>query len=88
MAVEGCVARDVDYRAMLSYRQAWGSGYIPRVAKVHDFSAMVEASWLVPTVKGLSLKGSAAVDRGDIFGNNFGVSLTLSYNGEFTLWKR
>lgn len=88
VAVEGCVARDVDYRAMLSYRQAWGSGYIPRIAKVHDFSAMVEASWLVPTVKGLSLKGSAAVDRGDIFGNNFGVSLTLSYNGEFTLWKR
>ncbi len=88
VAVEGAVSSLVDYRAMFSYRQVWGSGYIPRIDKVHDASAMVEALWRIPSVSGLSLKGSAAIDRGNIFGNNFGVSLTLAYKGEFLLWKR
>lgn len=88
VAVEGVVSDRLNYRAMFSYRQAWGSGYIPRVNKAHDTSAMIEGEWYVPYADGLSLKGAVAVDRGDIFGNNFGVSLTFSYRGELRLWKR
>ena len=87
VAVEGEVSRAVDYRAMFSWRQAWGSGYIPRVSKVSDTSAMLEVKWWVPSVAGLSVKGAVAIDRGEIFGNNAGVSVTVAYKGDLKIWK-
>lgn len=87
-AVEGCISPRVYYIAKVSYREAWGSGYVPRMRKVHDTSASIETAWQMPSVNGLTLKGAVAMDRGDIFGNNFGVMVSLVYKGRISKWKR
>jgi hypothetical protein len=86
-AVKGCAARNVDYRAMVSYRQGWGDYYIPRFHKVHDLSWTVEAAWRVPTVPGLKVSAIAAMDRGDMLGNNFGGVISVAYSGTFKIGK-
>jgi hypothetical protein len=70
---------------LLSWRTSLGDPYVPRVIKVHDLSWSAEASWLIPAVKGLSLKGQIAMDCGDLYGNTFGGLLTLTWNGSITL---
>lgn len=82
-AVEGSVSGSVDYRAMVSYRISYGDSYVPRLKKARDTSWMIEARWNMPHINGMSLKGQVAMDRGDMYGNNFGVLLSLSYNGIF-----
>ncbi len=80
-AIEGSVTHDLDYRAKVSYRKAWGEGFILLPEPVHSTSVMVEADYRIPSVKGLSVKGSLALDRGDMPGNAFGALVTVSYNG-------
>lgn len=86
--VTGEISRSVDYRFMVSYRKGWGSGRIPRSHPVDDTSMMVEASWRVPSVKGLGVKGQLAFDAGSMYGDVFGACLTVSYDGLFKFKRR
>lgn len=85
MAAKGWLASNFDYRVMLSYRQGWGDYYAPRTQKVHDFSWMLEAAWHVSNVPGLKVSAIAAMDHGDMIGNNIGGAISLTYTGSFTL---
>lgn len=80
-AVEGSVSDRLGYRAMVSHRISYGDSYVPRPEKVRNTSWMLEAVWRMPAVDGLTLKGSVAMDRGDMYGDNFGAMVTLSYDG-------
>lgn len=82
-AISGTIGDRVDYRAMGSYRKAWGSGRVPRVTPVDDTSMMVEATWRVARVNGLSVKGQLAFDTGTMYGDTFGACVTVSYDGIF-----
>ena len=84
-AAKGWIARDVEYRAMLSYRQGWGDYYIPRIHKVHDLSWTVEAGWHVAKVPGLKVTAIASMDHGDMLGSNLGGALSITYTGSFNI---
>ena len=84
-AVEGSVTRQVDYRAMVSHRISYGDSYIPRLKKAHDTSWMVEAQWRPLSVPGLTVKAQVAMDSGDMYGDNFGAMLSISYRGVLNL---
>lgn len=84
-AIEGSVTQTVDYRAMVSYRLSYGDSYVPRLKKVHDTSWMVEAQWHPATMPGMTIKAQVAMDRGDMYGDNFGAMLSLSYRGILNL---
>jgi len=79
----------VQYRAMVSYQKAGGMGRIPAPRKLHDTSAMLEAVW-IPAEKlpGLQLKAAAAIDAGNLRGNNFGALISVSYSGSFEFRKK
>lgn len=84
-AVEGDISRAVSYRLMGSYRRSWGNGFIPLIQPKSATSVMGEIIWDVTKIKGLSVKGQIAFDRGELLGNNFGALLSLTYSGNFSL---
>ena len=87
-AVAGSFGR-LGYRAMVSYQKAGGMGRIPAPKILHDTSAMLEAVWNpAPRLPGLQLKAAAAIDAGNLRGNNFGALLSVSYSGSFKFRKK
>lgn len=81
MGLSGNLCKELNYRMLLSYRKSWGTWSHIRLNPVDDFSFMLEGCYNFKQVKGLSLKGQIAFDRGNLIGDNFGGGLTLSYNG-------
>ena len=84
-AAKGWATLDLEYRAMVSYRQSWGDYYTPRTHKVHDLSWTLEAGWHVAKVPGLKVSAIAAMDCGDMLGNNLGGAVSISYTGSFNI---
>lgn len=86
-AAKGRISNNLEYRAMLSYRQGWGDYYVPRPHKVHDFSWTIEAGWNIRRLPGLKATGIISMDHGDMLGNNFGAAISLTYSGSFMIGK-
>lgn len=81
VAVEGRPLPLWSYRAMFSYRRAWGTNYVPMSKARDNTSAMVECVYKWHNVPNLNIKGQVAIDRGTLYGDNFGVLLSVSYQG-------
>lgn len=82
-AAEGRLMDCLEYRVMASYRISYGDSYVPRLKKARDMSWMIEAQWHPSSIPGMTLKGQVAMDRGNMYGDNFGALLSLSYRGIF-----
>ena len=81
-AMRGNITSDCDYRVMVSYQKAWGTGRIPQAIAMHNTSAMAEATWRADRwLPGLSLKAQVAFDAGDLRGDNFGAMVAVKYSG-------
>lgn len=75
--------------AKVSYQKAGGQGRLPAPRKLHNTSALVEASWRpTSTLPGLKLKAQVAFDCGKLRGNNVGGAITVAYNGIFSIGKK
>ena len=87
-AIAGWFLDHWSYRLMGSYRKAWGTPMLPRAGSVDDFSIMLETSYH----EGYNwvFKAQVAMDRGTLYGNNWGAMLGISYSGAFNFkpWKR
>lgn len=87
-AARGHIGSDIRWRAMVGYSLAGGSGRLPAAHKLHCTSAMLEAKWTpVSSIPGLELKAQAALDAGNLRGNNFGACVGISYSGNFSFGK-
>lgn len=80
IGISGAIGSSVDWRALGGYRTGYGDGRVPRQYPVYDTSLMVEASWRVPQVKGLTVAAQVAMDHGDMLGDNVGASLSVRYD--------
>ena len=90
-AIEGWLGNEWHYRMMGSYRKAWGTPILPRVGSVDDFSMAIQVNYLPWRFLGLrhiDLNATVAIDRGKLYGNNWGAQLGISYSGDFKLKKR
>lgn len=87
VGVEGNICPNVGYRLLASYRKAFGTSYIPRRSPADDTSVMAEATWRVAQVPGLTLRAQFGIDRGDIYGNNCGALVSVTYQGFFNFKK-
>ena len=92
-AVEGWFSSDCHYTLQGSYRKVWGTPIIPRAGSIDDFSMALSVYyypyWLKRVkVEGLSLGATVAMDRGKLYGNNWGAQLGISYSGNFNFKKR
>lgn len=82
--VSGQPAKALGYRLLAGYRRFFGTPMIPRLAPVHDFSIMAEATWTPSFSRGLAFSLQVAGDSGNsVYGNNFGAMLSVSYSGIF-----
>ena len=85
VAVKGRLNYSWEYTLKGSYRKAWGTPIIPRAGSVDDFSMMLELryrfgyNWL--------FCGQLAMDRGSLYGNNWGGLLGITYSGNFNFRK-
>lgn len=79
----GSINSLVDWRLLGGYRKSWGSTRIPLTHTVDCTSMMAEATWRVPSVKGLQVTGQVAFDAGSMLDDHFGALLSVSYSGVF-----
>ena len=80
LGVEGGIG-NVCYRLLGGYRKSWGSGDVPLIDPQTDTSMMLEATYRVPRINGLSLKAQLAFDKGELYGDNFGACVSVVYRG-------
>lgn len=87
IGIEGNITPAIDYRVLLSHRTSWGTYSIPDLSKPTAFAMMIEAGYDAPFLRGLRFKAQLALDRGRLYGNNFGALISARYSGNFTLGK-
>jgi hypothetical protein len=81
IGVAGTPYQSWQYRALLSWRKSWGTPYFPAIHTRENTSAMVEITHQFEHIKGLWATGQIAMDAGKLYGNRFGVALTVGYSG-------
>ena len=86
-AVTGWLTPRWNYRLMGSYRKAWGTPIIPRAGSVDDFSMMLEVKRIFLNQRNLVVSGSIAMDRGTLYGDNFGAKIGITYSGNLNFLK-
>ena len=84
-AIEGSPVKNWAYLAKFSYTDSWGTIFRPYSEIRSNTSAMLECVYSWGNLPGLKIKGQVAIDRGELFGDNFGVLLSVSYRGLFKL---
>ena len=88
-AIQGWLHEDWSYRLKASYRKAWGTPLLPRVGSVDDFSMAVDIQYhLVYKFMGWEFNATVAMDHGNLYGNNWGALLGITYSGAFNFKKR
>ena len=87
-AVSGWFSDEWSYGLKASYRKAWGTPLLPRVGCVDDFSMALDIQYH-PGYKfmGWMLNATVAIDRGNLYGNNWGGMLGITYSGNFNFKK-
>ena len=85
-AITGNLSYRWAYTLMGSYRKAWGTPLLPRAGSVDDFSMLLATSYR--PIDGLGVILKVAMDRGSLYGNNFGACLGISYSGAFNFKTR
>lgn len=89
IGVSGNIYAPLEYRLLVNYRKSWGTYSNPRLSVVDNTSFMLEGTYHFKQVKGLTLNGQVAFDKGALAGgDNFGVLLSVKYNGLFDIFKR
>ena len=81
LAFEGNLKRNVTYRAKFGATKSWGTVFVPISKPRKNTSAMIECEYKIESVKGMKIKGQVAMDKGTLYGDNFGALLTVSYSG-------
>ena len=74
-------------KCMFSWRKGWGTGELPFTSAVYNTSAMISLAYNPVRLPNLSVKASLAMDRGKMYGNNFGAMLSATWSGDFDLIK-
>lgn len=89
IGLKGYLASDWRYRLLGSYRKAWGTPLLPRVGSVDDFSMALDIQYHPAyKFKGWVLNATVAIDRGKLYGNNWGGMLGITYSSDFNFKKR
>lgn len=78
LGVSGYICPTLDYRLLFSYRKGWGSAFNPLIDPWTDTSMLVECNYRLNSR--IDLKGQLSFDAGDMYGDNFGALVTVSYH--------
>lgn len=81
IGMKGQLAEKLDYRFMFSYRKTWGTTLYLSPSPKENTSAMLECCYHAD--KGWTFVPSVAFDSGKLYGDNFGLALSVRKVGSF-----
>ena len=81
IALQGYMNNDWQYRIMASYREAWGTPFIPAREELYQGAMLIECTYAPTRLAGWKFCGAIAVDAGNITGDNVGISLSIVKSG-------
>lgn len=85
-AVTGTIFGDFDYSVKYSWQKAWGTGRILAGEAMTDHSVLLGVVWHADAlVRGLDVSARAALDAGELRGDNAGAQIALKYSGNLSL---
>lgn len=85
IGIEGDAVDWLGYRVLYTRSNNWGTYKTPFKDIKINRSAMVELTFKPQAMKGWSLAASFALDRGTLYGNNFGGMLTVKRTGIYKI---
>lgn len=80
-ALQGYLHNEWQYRLMASFRQAWGTPFIPASHDLCQFASLIECTYTPAKLDGWQFCAAAAVDAGNLIGNNWGISISIVKSG-------
>jgi len=83
LGITGSVLPVLDYRLLLTGTQSWGRMRAPFLERKDNFSFLMECNYT--KLPGWELGFQLAADNGDIYGNNWGISLKVIRKGMVSL---
>lgn len=81
-AVSGCLGSRWQWRLLCGWRKAYGNGFEPLIPALHAVSVMAESRWTPRTIEGLTIAVQAALDKGSLPSNSFGMAVSALYKGK------
>ncbi len=87
VGITGNITPDITYRALASYRKAWGNNEYPRATGVSSTSMMLEMTCRPHRLPHLAITTQLAFDSGQLYGNNAGGLVSIAYYGNLSLGK-
>ena len=88
LALRGYMNDDWQYRIMASYREAWGTPFIPARQDRYQASMLIECTYAPHTLDGWQFCGAVAIDAGNLIGDNTGISLSAKKSGKLFSFKK
>ena len=82
LGVAGYILPELRYKVLASYRESWGSAFLPALEVRDNFSYAVELNYTPERFKGWEVGLSLGQDIGDLYGNNFGAGISLKKSGK------
>ncbi len=81
VGLEGKPAKDWSYRLLFSYAKSLGTVWIPISKPRENIAGMVECVYRWHSLPNLNIKCQVGFDKGQLYGDNFGALLSVSYRG-------
>lgn len=88
MGARGNITNNFRWKAAISYRKAFGNIQLPSIKPLDDFSWLLQADGFLPRLPALNFSLQVAMDHGSLLGNNFGIAIGATYNGDFNFRKK
>jgi hypothetical protein len=85
LGISGYLSRQTAYRLLVTKSDGWGTMVRPFLAKTTDFACAAKISCCHPRLAGWLFSGEIGIDRGQVYGNNTGVAISVSKTG-FLKW--
>ena len=86
--IEGAALSWLDYRALYTRSNNWGTYSVPFKDIKTNRSLLLELTFHPQIIKGWSIAASFALDRGNLYGNNCGGMLTIKGQNIFNTMKK
>ncbi|MDR3340974.1 MAG: capsule assembly Wzi family protein [Candidatus Symbiothrix sp.] len=81
LGLEGKIIPSLSYRTLFTGMQSWGTMGNPFLERKDNFSALIACLYEPKHFSGWKIGIQFALDKGKIYGDNIGASLTLSKSG-------
>jgi hypothetical protein len=78
IGVSGAPFARWEYRLLVSYRESWGTPFVPSEVTHHSFNTLLEATYRWSRWR---LTAAYALDRGNLYGDNAAFNVRISHSG-------